>query len=524
MSNDNAKVSDSGYTNTNENSQSQRRSGSSLSRNSNRSESSGYCGGRPSNSGIRNEACPQPINKKKVKDYKKKKSKTTTPVKSASQQTKNGLYTVVSNALDQKLEKSEDVGNVELMDATDLGEPKGDSKLIIPEREIGSHINSLDNIGPNLNDGFYMVVSLIDGIILYSSASLQKVLGYPKGSCINSFLIDLVHPNNRGLLTEKVAERVFLSSSDIRKENVKEQEISFFCYLRCYTNNVQPVDASNLKNNSSNKFSEAINNNNHPTSIPTYLPFYMSLRLNKNHSELPDTDKTIASFASSFTTRHNTNCRLSHVDDEVLYYFGYLPQDMLSQSICDYYHPEDMPIIKEIYKTIIRNSGAAFKSKPYRFIIKNGEYVLLETEWSAFINPWTKKIDFIVGQHRVVRGPVNINIFDDSYRQLSGSMTNIITDKFTEEVLIKSKIIEGEICALLAEKIQTSSTTNYDLTIKSKDIASIIENITNDHIKLSLPTFGASVMDLDDRRFLVNIIIRLNFHFLHFTYFVLNVV
>ncbi|XP_044577795.1 period circadian protein isoform X3 [Cotesia glomerata] len=522
MSNDNAKVSDSGYTNTNENSQSQRRSGSSLSRNSNRSESSGYCGGHPSNSGTRNEAPPQPINKKKVKEHKKKKSKTTTPVKSASQQTKIGPYTVVSNALDQKLEKSEDVGNVELMDATDLGEPKSDSKFIIPEREIGSHINSLDNIGPNLNDGFYLVVSLIDGIILYSSASLQKVLGYPKDSCIGSLLIDLVHPNNRGLLTEKVAERVFLSSSDIRKENVKEQEISFFCYLRCYTNNVQLVDASNLKNNSSNKFSEAIDNNNYPTSIPTYLPFYMSLRLNKNHSELPDSthpilmsltiksvpvvsaygaDKTITSIASSFTTRHNTNCRLSHVDDEVLYYFGYLPQDMLSQSICDYYHPVDMPIIKEIYKTIIRHCGAAFKSKPYRFNIKNGEYVLLETEWSAFINPWTKKIDFIVGQHRVVRGPVNINIFDDSHRQLSGSMTNKITDKFTEEVLIKSKIIEGEICALLAEKIQTSSTANYDLTIKSKDIASIIENITNDHIKLSLPTSGASVMDLDDRRF-----------------------
>ncbi|KAG8039680.1 hypothetical protein G9C98_000409 [Cotesia typhae] len=472
MSNDNAKVSDSGYTNTNENSQSQRRSGSSLSRNSNRSESSGYCGGHPSNSGIRNEARPQPINKKKVKEHKKKKSKTTASVKSASQQTKIGPYTVVSNALNQKLKKSEDVGNVELMDATDLGEPKGDSKFIIPEREIGSNINSLDNIGPNLNDGFYMVVSLIDGIILYSSASLQKVLGYPKDSCIGSLLIDLVHPNNRELLTEKVAERVFLSSSDIRKENVKEQEISFFCYLRRYTNNVQPVDVSNFKNNLSNKFYEAIDNNNHPTSIPTYLPFFMSLRLNKNHSELPDSthptlmsltiksvpavsayqaDKTIL-FASSFTTRHNANCRLSHVDDEVLYYFGYLPQDMLSQSICDYYHPEEMPIIKEIYKTIIRHSGAAFKSKPYRFNIKNGEYVLLETKWSGFINPWTKKIEFIVGQHRVVRGPVNINIFDDSHRQLSGSMTNKITDKFTEEVLIKSKIIEGEICALLAEE------------------------------------------------------------------------
>ncbi|XP_025074989.1 uncharacterized protein LOC112552883 [Pogonomyrmex barbatus] len=79
---ENAKVSDSGYSNTC--SQSQRSSGSSNSNSrSNRSESSGYCGRRPSTFGSSNEALPQPISKKKDKEHRKKKSKTVTACNAA---------------------------------------------------------------------------------------------------------------------------------------------------------------------------------------------------------------------------------------------------------------------------------------------------------------------------------------------------------------------------------------------------------------------------------------------------------
>jgi period circadian protein len=32
-------------------------------------------------------------------------------------------------------------------------------------------------------------------------------------------------------------------------------------------------------------------------------------------------------------------------------FLGYLPQDMLGKCVLEFYHPEDMPFIKDIYQT-----------------------------------------------------------------------------------------------------------------------------------------------------------------------------
>lgn len=61
-------------------------------------------------------------------------------------------------------------------------------------------------------------------------------------------------------------------------------------------------------------------------------------------------EETIIS--SIFTTRHTETCHLSHVDPDVVQYFGYLPQDMVGRSLFDFYHPEDLPFIKDIYETV----------------------------------------------------------------------------------------------------------------------------------------------------------------------------
>jgi hypothetical protein len=53
-----------------------------------------------------------------------------------------------------------------------------------------------------------------------------------------------------------------------------------------------------------------------------------------------------------FTTRHTATCRLSYVDPEVVQYLGYLPQDMIDRSLFDFYYPEDLALIKEIYKIV----------------------------------------------------------------------------------------------------------------------------------------------------------------------------
>lgn len=98
-------------------------------------------------------------------------------------------------------------------------------------------------------------------------------------------------------------------------------------------------------------------------------------------------------------------------------------------------------------KQVIRLEGSSFRSKPYRFAVQNGGCVVLETEWSSFINPWTKKLEFVVGQHRVLKGPVNPDIFRVPRDTDSGGYLASIS----EEVLKEAKIIQGEIRALLDE-------------------------------------------------------------------------
>ena len=103
-------------------------------------------------------------------------------------------------------------------------------------------------------------------------------------------------------------------------------------------------------------------------------------------------------------------------------------------------------IYKYIVEQVIKLEGASFRSKPYRFGIQNGDYVVLETEWSSFINPWTKKLEFVVGQHRILKGPANPDIFRVSCATEHSQLTNI-----SEEVLKEAKIIQEEIRTLLDE-------------------------------------------------------------------------
>lgn len=99
-----------------------------------------------------------------------------------------------------------------------------------------------------------------------------------------------------------------------------------------------------------------------------------------------------------------------------------------------------------VVEQVIRLEGSSFRSKPYRFAVQNGGCVVLETEWSSFINPWTKKLEFVVGQHRVLKGPVKPDIF----RVPSDTDCSYLAS-ISEEVLKEAKIIQGEIRALLDE-------------------------------------------------------------------------
>lgn len=191
--------------------------------------------------------------------------------------------------------------------------------------------------------------------------------------------------------------------------------------------------------------------------------------------------------AQRFSTRHTASGILTHVDGESVGVFGYLPQDIIGRSIMKFYHPEDFLYLKTIYEAVMKTgqtAGVPFYSKPYRFLIQNNCYITIETEWSSFINPWSRKLEFINGNHRVVKGPSNVDVFSTEFKE---PLTEI-----AEECLQNAKEIQKEIFKLLDEPVPRSSdTVKHQVSKRCQALANFMETLINDvqkpNLKLDLP-------------------------------------
>jgi len=180
---------------------------------------------------------------------------------------------------------------------------------------------------------------------------------------------------------------------------------------------------------------------------------------------------------TKFTTRHTSTGILSHVDGTANL-LGFLPQDMLGRSIMEFYHPEDMALLKEVYETIMvkgQTAGASFCGKPYRFLVHNKCYITLETEWTSFVNPWSHHLEFVIGYHRVLKGPANPNVM---------AAANAIESQFSETVLNESKVIQDEILKLLTEPVtRPSDTVKQQVSKRCQALASFMETLMDEVIK-----------------------------------------
>ncbi|XP_048041574.1 period circadian protein homolog 1b isoform X1 [Megalobrama amblycephala] len=112
-----------------------------------------------------------------------------------------------------------------------------------------------------------------------------------------------------------------------------------------------------------------------------------------------------------FTTSHTPSCLFQEVDERAVPLLGYLPQDLVGTPVLLYIHPDDRPIMVAIHKKILQFAGQPFEHSPLRMCARNGEYLTIDTSWSSFINPWSRKVAFIVGRHKVRTSPLNEDVF-----------------------------------------------------------------------------------------------------------------
>ncbi|XP_010783192.1 period circadian protein homolog 1b isoform X2 [Notothenia coriiceps] len=112
-----------------------------------------------------------------------------------------------------------------------------------------------------------------------------------------------------------------------------------------------------------------------------------------------------------FTTSHTPSCIFQEIDERAVPLLGYLPQDLVGTPILLYIHPEDRHIMVAIHEKILQFAGQPFDYSPLRMCTRNGEYVTIDTSWSSFVNPWSRKVAFIVGRHKVRTSPLNEDMF-----------------------------------------------------------------------------------------------------------------
>nr|QGW67271.1 period 2 [Rhamdia quelen] len=117
------------------------------------------------------------------------------------------------------------------------------------------------------------------------------------------------------------------------------------------------------------------------------------------------TDKQI------FTTTHTPGCLFQDVDERAVPLLGYLPQDLIGTPVLLHLHPNDRPLMLSIHRKILQYAGQPFDHSSIRFCARNGEYITIDTSWSSFVNPWSRKVSFIIARHKVRMGPVNEDVF-----------------------------------------------------------------------------------------------------------------
>nr|AGZ88038.1 PERIOD [Belgica antarctica] len=512
----NTKISDSAYSNSCSNSQSQRSGSSSKSRQSNSSGSSGYGGEPPTTNAV-----PQPLSKRS-KDRKKKKLKSTiqacTSTIDADFHTKTAQETKSTECVEKieedKVEDQEKVAKILLTECPalvllpikktieDIASPL--SVVVFESQPISVEQpqSTAKTEKGSSEEGFCCVMSMHDGVVLYTTPSITNGLGFPRDMWLGRSFIDFVHPKDRPTFASQITSGVALAEA--RNSSFKDTKHSLYVMLRRYrglksgygvTNKSVTYEAFKL----SLTFREAPSDDSFCASdvITTPSPCVNSSMLLvisatpvksvfKTHDEVftvAQRDQT------KFTTRHTASGLLSHVDGTANI-LGFLPQDMLGRKVMEFYHPEDMVLLKEVYETIMakgQTAGASFCGKPYRFLSHNGCFITIETVWSSFVNPWSHHLEFVVGYHKVLKGPSKPNVLAPKGPESQAF--------FTENVLSESKSVQEEILKLLNETVtRPSDRVKQQVSKRCQVLASFMETLTDEVTNSKLK--GGLTLDL----------------------------
>jgi hypothetical protein len=160
-----------------------------------------------------------------------------------------------------------------------------------------------------------------------------------------------------------------------------------------------------------------------------------------------------------FTTRHNSSCALIYLDAASIPYLGHFPSEITGKSLFTFIHSDDVSIIQYAHQQLHANNGRLVSTPNLRLVSYNGTVIPVSSEWSAFVNPWTKTIEMIVGRHCInheasaanalsssetAANEISAIIQPEKFRELDLSIHSFISRPIVSDEIITPTTIIGE--------------------------------------------------------------------------------
>ncbi|XP_042687550.1 period circadian protein homolog 3 isoform X5 [Centrocercus urophasianus] len=295
---------------------------------------------------------------------------------------------------------------------------------------------------PKNSDTFVAVFSLLSGRILHISEQAASILNHKKKVLESSRFVELLAPQDASVFyahTDQSHLPLWCTESQTASLYDYAQVKSFFCRIRGGKDQEQEMHW-------------------YPFRITPYLVHVCTaVHVDAESCCLALAEKIHSGYEAPripmdkriFTTTHTPGCVFLEIDDRAVPLLGYLPQDLIGTSILMYLHPEDRPLMITIHRKILKFAGQPpFEYLPIRFCTQNGDYVILDTSWSSFVNPWSRKVAFIIGRHKVRTSPLNEDVFATRSQETSSVEKEI-------------KELQGQIYKLLLQPVHSNVSSGY---------------------------------------------------------------
>ncbi|EDO35405.1 predicted protein [Nematostella vectensis] len=237
------------------------------------------------------------------------------------------------------------------------------TSVLAKEPAVQSSFLSGDEVGEILDEcmnGFLFALSS-NGAVTFISRNVFQLFGHKQEEVIGKNFLDLIHPDDRNLVFNKLSEDpepviVHIDASDFQpskrlpKKHTFDIQMSFgkdgYCpihvcgYSNCWESSESPNAKNNLKVVSSKKSSE----------VPGITNFLVAVGLlsSPDYHRLSDLNE---SCNVEFNARHTMDGKFLYVDPQSIRLTGFWPSELLGTSLYTYVHMEDLQMLGALHES-----------------------------------------------------------------------------------------------------------------------------------------------------------------------------